>query len=81
MWDGESVSVRDKVAGRVTNPDFLRKKYHSTSGIIEAVRSGNFPDIVMMNFHPQRWTDDPALWAKENIFQAFKNTVKRLFYI
>jgi len=43
-WDGYKVSLRDKaMASRpVTNPDFLQRSYHTTSGIIGAVEKGDF---------------------------------------
>jgi len=74
-WDGHKVSIRDKVANK-------QKKdwpvYHSTYDIIEAIENGTFPDKVMMNFHPQRWTDDYWLWTQELISQNAKNVIKLL---
>jgi hypothetical protein len=32
----------------------------------------------MFTFHPQRWSDDKALWLKELLMQNFKNQVKRM---
>ena len=74
MWDGHKASIRDKV-----NSDYKKywPMYHSTLDIIEAVKKGEFPDRVMMNFHPQRWSDDPFLWTKELVSQKVKNVIKR----
>ncbi len=69
-WDGHRVSIRDKTA----NPHGL--SFHSTLEIIEAIRSGKLPPVVMMNFHPQRWTEDPVLWIREWISQKAKNQAK-----
>lgn len=73
MWDGFKVSVRDKVSTDTAWP-----QYHSTSDIIDALSNEEFPDHVMMNFHPQRWTDNSVLWLKESIVQSAKNRVKGL---
>lgn len=73
MWDGFKYSVRDKVKTQVKWPS-----YHSTQDVINAVREGSFPKNCMMNYHPQRWTDDPKLWYKEKAVQSLKNQVKAL---
>lgn len=77
-WDGFKVSVRDKI------PEYQeqwREKgwvYHGTDDIIEAVKTGLFPKQVMINTHPQRWTDNKYQWMKELVLQSAKNLVKRL---
>ena len=71
-WDGHKVSIRDKVGNGDKWPD-----YRSTlEMIIEAVQNGAFPDKVMMNFHLQRWTDNPVLWFQELVMQNAKNIIK-----
>ena len=35
-------------------------RFHSTFEIIEAAEKGLLPDKIMINTHPQRWTDDPV---------------------
>ena len=69
-WDGHAVSVRDKVA------DHFGLRFHSTSDIIQSIQQGDFPQKVMINFHPQRWTDDYLLWLREKNTQHLKNTAK-----
>jgi hypothetical protein len=56
----------------------LSKKYsfRSTQDIIEACNAGKLPDQIMMNFHPQRWTDHPVKWTQELVWQNMKNVVK-----
>lgn len=78
-WNGHNVSLRDKAmtSNPITNPDFLNRSYHSTFDIIDSIEKGNFPNQVMMTFHPQRWTDNKFLWAKELIVQNLKNQIKR----
>jgi len=79
-WDGQKVSIRDKAASfnQCTNPDFIGRSYHTTFDIISDIESEKLPAQVMMNFHPQRWTDNASEWYKELIAQRLKNQVKRI---
>lgn len=70
-WDGDKVSVRDKVDSEKFNLSF-----HSTDDLIKAIKNGNFPDKVMFTFHPQRWNDGFLVWTKELLVQNIKNAVK-----
>ncbi|MFC5412577.1 hypothetical protein ACFPMF_24850 [Larkinella bovis] len=74
-WDGEKVSVRDKV-----NTTFSHS-FRTTDHIIVASRKNLLPDHIMFTFHPQRWNDDPYLWTKELVVQNSKNIVKRYFFM
>lgn len=91
-WDGDRVSIRDKapeVKGKAEfgsqnsgvaiqkNSRLLTHDYHSTVDIIDACKKGELPDQIMLNFHPQRWTDHPVLWMQELLMQNVKNVVKR----
>lgn len=77
-WDGYKVSVRDKI------PDFQEQwerkgwVYHSTDDVIQAIRRGTFPNHVLVNTHPQRWTDNAWQWCYERGLQWMKNIVKAL---
>jgi hypothetical protein len=75
-WDGQKVSVRDKELLTGYAPLSHSFKFRSTSDIIEAAKNETLPSQVMLNFHPQRWTDDLMLWSKELIWQGIKNQVK-----
>jgi len=76
-WDGDSVSVRDKVNhGGQNFPQF-----RSTFDIILAAESGILPRQVMFTFHPQRWHDRPLPWLAEWASQNTKNAVKRWFFV
>lgn len=79
-WDGNKVSVRDKVMDHnsITNQDFIKRKYHTTKDIIFDINKGDFPKKVMFTFHPQRWSDNPLSWTKELLMQSAKNQIKRL---
>jgi len=76
-WDGWKVSVRDKVPQQEA---WIKQglAYHSTNDIIRAIQNKSFPEKVMFTFHPQRWTNNPILWAKELVMQNAKNAVKKV---
>lgn len=71
-WDGHKVSVRDKVENH------FGLSFSTTFDIINFIRNDKFPDIVMFNFHPQRWTDNYILWIWEKGVQNIKNIFKFL---
>jgi len=70
-WDGEKVSVRDKVESG------FNLRFHSTNQIISFALSGKLPDQIMFTFHPQRWNDGFFLWFKELLLQNIKNQIKK----
>ncbi len=70
-WDGEKVSVRDKVNSGYD------LSFNRTDEIIDAANNGQLPNQIMFTFHPQRWTDNKTLWYKELVVQNLKNQVKR----
>lgn len=73
-WDGDKVSVRDKISGsKNLNNHF---PFRSTSEIINACSEGGLPSQIMVTVHPQRWTDKPLPWIKELLWQNIKNLVK-----
>jgi len=71
-WDGSSVSIRDKVRSRY-NPG-LKK----TSEIINGIKGKSLPEKIMINTHPQRWSDDFIEWTSEILLQNLKNVFKRI---
>ena len=77
-WDGFHVSVRDKI------PEFQDQwvkngwTYHGTDDILQAIHHGTFPKQVLVNTHPQRWTDNRWQWFVELVSQSLKNMAKRL---
>jgi len=74
-WNKTETSIRDKVK---TSFNFY---FRSTFDISKAFEENKLPDHIMLNIHPQRWTDNYAQWLKELIFQNLKNVVKRLMTI
>lgn len=71
-WNNKSASIRDKVQSNFTN------NYNSTEEIIEAIKNGSMPNKIMINTHPQRWSNNIIEWNIELISQTAKNVIKRL---
>lgn len=71
-WDGDSVSVRDKVG----TDSFSHHRFRTTRDIIDVTRNNLLPDKIMITTHPQRWNDNLLPWTKELILQNFKNVIK-----
>lgn len=76
-WDGNSVSVRDKVK----NPFQHKFHFHRTNDIIKELNAGKLPYKIMLTTHPQRWHNDLGPWVKELFFQNIKNFIKKNFYV
>ena len=74
-WDGEKVSVRDKVDSS------FDLSFHSTQDIIDFLEKNDLPNKIMFTFHPQRWNDNIFMWSKELILQNLKNIIKKLFFV
>lgn len=74
-WDGEKVSVRDRV-----NLGF-NISVNTTDELISKINSGKLPDQIMFTFHPQRWNDSLYKWIKELILQNIKNIIKKYFFV
>lgn len=55
-WDGDKFSVRD----HVISP--FKFNIHSTFDLIENIKGGALPDIMMLNIHPARWNDNLIKW-------------------
>jgi len=74
-WDGDKVSVRDRVDSS------FNLSFHATQEIIEALGHNELPNKIMFTFHPQRWNDNLLRWSKELVLQNVKNSIKKLFYV
>ncbi|MEX1193376.1 MAG: hypothetical protein WEA99_15500 [Brumimicrobium sp.] len=71
-WDGDKVSVRDRVDSG------FDLSFHKTDEIIAAAKANKLPNQIMFTFHPQRWNDSRMQWTKELLLQNAKNTIKRI---
>jgi hypothetical protein len=79
-WNGYKFNLRDKVIagfGSTTGKPLSEKfNFRSTSDIIRAILNNELPDQIIINTHPQRWTDKPVPWMKELGWQNVKNVGK-----
>lgn len=59
---------------------FLLANYaiRHTSDLISLANVNKLPGKLIINTHPQRWTDMLMPWVREYIFQNFRNSVKSL---
>lgn len=71
-WDGDKVSVRDRVDSGF---DLC---FHKTDEIIASAKKHQLPDQIMFTFHPQRWDNNKFKWTKELLLQNTKNIIKRI---
>jgi hypothetical protein len=71
-WNKSDSSVRDKVT---TQYAF---RFRSTADIIAAFKKKALPAVIMLNIHPQRWTDNYYFWLQELLVQNLKNIVKKV---
>jgi len=71
-WNGESLSVRDKVNSK------FAYNFKSTFDIIKTLNNDELPAKLMVNAHPHRWTDKSLPWLKELLWQNTKNIGKRI---
>lgn len=82
-WDGYQVSVYDKIP--LYQAQWIQQglKFHHTDDIIRAMLndSSDFPLQVMINTHPQRWSNNIREWTIELVAQNLKNVIKRLLIL
>lgn len=69
-WNNTSASVRDKVQSS------LSVNAKTTFELIELLKKNELPHQVMINIHPQRWTNNSYFWTKELLVQNLKNVAK-----
>lgn len=87
-WDGEKVSIRDKVSKQSLKnnniPLWKRQKedkkvnIHSTFDILNMLQQCNLPNQIMLTIHPQRWSNNYFAWLSELIVQNIKNLIKKI---
>ena len=74
----DSLREDEKVRRLERGKGFGDLRFRHTWDIIEAAKRGLLPDKIMINVHPQRWTDNPVEWTRELVWQNVKNVVKRI---
>ena len=71
MWNNETSSVRDRVESG------FNISIRDTAHLIELIEQNLLPQKIVINIHPQRWTNNLFPWVKELLWQNVKNVVKR----
>jgi hypothetical protein len=74
-WNNEKISVRDKVNSSVL------LSINSTFNLCEIIKIGNIYDKILLNTHPQRWSDNLFEWVFEYYYQGLKNIIKRIIFV
>lgn len=69
-WNNVKSNIRDKIK---SNFNF---RFKSTYDLIKNIQRGILPGKIMINVHPQRWSDDAGSWFRELVLQNLKNAVK-----
>ena len=74
-WNGFKYSIRDKIPQQER---WIKEGlvFKTTNDIIKAAQENKLPNRLMFTLHPQRWTNNPALWLWELAAQRAKNVVK-----
>ncbi len=72
--------VRGSLLSITTEGEDLRNHFSIklTKEIITLLAEGRMPGKLVINTHPQRWTESPVNWLKELVMQSLKNQVKRI---
>ena len=78
MWDGDKYNVRDKAIGQSADN---KVKVHTTGDLIRFLTHSASAREVMINTHPQRWTDNKTEWLLEYTTQKAKNIIKRFLVL
>ena len=71
-WNNLKVSIRDKVNQKF---NFTTNKTHD---IILYSKQNILPNQIMINCHPQRWSNSFSNWIIELVLQSIKNPIKRM---
>lgn len=78
-WNGEKSSVRDKI--QQAGYQSLKGRLKNSDNLIAAIRNKEFPQQILITFHPQRWSDDLFSWTLEYGMQTVKNGIKRVVLV
>jgi len=70
-WNASHVSVRDKVKSP------FKFVFDTTFDIIDTLQKKKLPDIMMVNTHPQRWSNVFLERTYEYFLQSLKNLIKK----
>lgn len=83
-WDASNANRRDRVVINSTQESIRAGNHvlvvHSTFDLIRSVASGETPDKLIINTHPQRWNSGFVPWFSELIGQNVRNAVKSVLF-
>lgn len=71
-WNNFTVSIRDKVDSK------FNYQIKNTGIFIEMITNAKLPNKILLNTHPQRWSNFGFNWLYEYIFQFLKNSIKSM---
>ena len=74
-WNNKKVTLRDKVKSN------FNIKIDTAFDIISFLKTNKLPNKLMLNTHPQNWTNNKSEWYKILFWQNFKNTIKKIIII
>lgn len=72
-WNKASVNRRDITKG-------LSISVKNSLDLIDKVNRGRVPDCIMMNMHPEHWTDSSLRWVQLYLIRSVKNNMKRVIF-
>jgi hypothetical protein len=71
-WNNPKYNIRDTI-----NSDMNSKyTFKSTNSLIDNIKKNRLPKLLMINIHPQRWSDNPWICFLESTLQHCKNPIK-----
>lgn len=70
-WNDPLANKRDKVKSN------LQQCFGNSQEIIEAISTGTMHRNILINIHPEHWTDNPVWWWKIHADRKLRNFLKR----
>ncbi|MFA7542860.1 MAG: hypothetical protein WCY84_00665 [Candidatus Cloacimonadaceae bacterium] len=72
-WNKASVNRRDLING-------LPISVTGSNDLIDKIFNNELPALIMMNMHPEHWTDSNIRWLQLYMIRMVKNNLKRAFF-
>lgn len=72
-WNKTNAVIRDKVDTKFSY------NIKNTTDLIDKISKKLLPDKMIINTHPQRWSNPGIFWFKELILQNIKNQIKKVY--
>jgi hypothetical protein len=80
-WDAIHSNKRDRIPDRTAEKKTWPGKLPKTTfQVIEGINSGDFGKSLVLNTHPQRWSENQWEWFVEIITQNIKNLAKSVLF-